>query len=80
MLHFRNNKLNNILQIKYNNKNKGDFTFLLGKKYSEATKLYNNLRVVKLDDKSKIITMDYCKERCNIVVKKDVIIGIDGFY
>ena len=42
MLHFRNNKLNNILQVQHNNRNKGDFTFLLGKKYSDATKLYSN--------------------------------------
>lgn len=80
MLHFKNNKFNNFLQIDYQKRNKRDFTFLLGKKYSEATKLYNNLRIVQLDNKSLTVIMNYCEDRCNVIVKNDRIVAIDGFY
>jgi len=53
---------------------------ILGKKYDEAIKIYDNLRVIKNNDKFIIVTMEYSKERCNIVLKNDIIIDVVGFY
>jgi hypothetical protein len=53
---------------------------ILGKSFNEALKFYSNLRVVKNNDKNLIITMDYCKDRCNVIIKNDKIIDINGFY
>ena len=53
---------------------------ILGRKYDEAIKIYTNLRVVKNDDKHLIVTMEYLKDRCNIVMKDDIIIDVVGFY
>jgi hypothetical protein len=53
---------------------------ILGKSYREAEKVYCNLRIVKQDDKCKIITLDYCEHRCNIEIKNEIIVKIDGFY
>jgi len=53
---------------------------ILGKSLIEAQKCYNNLRVVENNDKSIIITMEYCKDRCNVIIKNDKIIDINGFY
>jgi hypothetical protein len=53
---------------------------ILGKKYKDAEKLYNNLRIVVEDNKSKIIIMNYCKERCNVEVENGIITKINGYY
>lgn len=53
---------------------------ILGKTYNEAIKVYANLRIVKKDDKKITITLNYCQERCNVVMKNNIIIDIDGFY
>lgn len=53
---------------------------ILGKKYDEAIKIYNNLRVVKENDKSLIVTLEYSKDRCNIVMKNNIIVDVLGFY
>ena len=63
-----------------NSKTKQIERLLLGKKYDDAIKLYSNLRIVKQDNKAKVVTMDYCKERCNIEVNNKIITKIDGFY
>ena len=46
---------------------------ILGRKYDEAIKFYDNLRVVKENDKILIVTLEYSKERCNIVIKNNII-------
>jgi hypothetical protein len=56
------------------------FEDLIGKTFNEAIKIYNNLRIVKKDGKSKIITLEFCKERCNVEVLNDKIYKISGFY
>ena len=61
----KSNKINNLL---------------LGKSYREAEKIYGNLRIVKQDNKCKIITLDFCEHRCNVEIKNDIIVKIDGFY
>jgi hypothetical protein len=53
---------------------------ILGKKYSDAEKLYNNLRIVKEDNKSKTVIMNFCEDRCNVEVINGKIINISGFY
>jgi len=53
---------------------------ILGKTFHEALKLYSNLRIVKIDDKSSIITLNFCEDRCNVVIKNNIITEIDGFY
>ena len=53
---------------------------IVGKSYKEAEKIYGNLRIVKQDDKYKIITLDYCEHRCNVEIKNEIILKIDGFY
>ena len=53
---------------------------ILNKSYKEAEKIYSNLRIVKEDNKSKIIILNYCQDRCNVEVKNGIIINIDGFY
>jgi len=53
---------------------------ILNKPYKEAEKNYGNLRIVKEDDKSKIIILNYCQDRCNVEVKDGIIINIEGFY
>ena len=53
---------------------------ILGKTYNEAIKLYSNLRIVKEDGNNIMITLSFCKDRCNIIIKKNIIIEIDGFY
>ena len=53
---------------------------ILGKTYIEALRLYNNIRVIKLDNINIIITMNYCEERCNVEIEKGVITKIDDFY
>lgn len=54
--------------------------WILGRKYDEAIKIYSNLRVVKENDKDLIVTMEYAKDRCNIVMKNGIIVDIVGFY
>ena len=53
---------------------------ILGRKYDEAIKFYDNLRVVKENDKILIVTLEYSKERCNIVIKNNIIVDVVGFY
>ena len=53
---------------------------ILGKKYDEAIKIYKNLRIIKNNDKLLIVTMEYSKDRCNIVLKDDIIVDVVGFY
>jgi hypothetical protein len=53
---------------------------ILNKSYKEAEKIYGNLRIVKEDDKSKIVILNYCQDRCNVEVKDGIIININGFY
>jgi hypothetical protein len=53
---------------------------ILNKPYKEAEKKYSNLRIVKEDNKSKIIILNYCQDRCNVEVKDGIIINIEGFY
>jgi hypothetical protein len=53
---------------------------ILNKSYKEAEKKYSNLRIVKEDDKSKVIILNYCQDRCNVEVKDGIIINIEGFY
>ena len=70
---------NNFEQCKIDKINKLN-KLILGKSYREAEKIYGNLRIVKQDDKCKIITLDYCDHRCNVEIKNEIIIKIDGFY
>jgi 2-phosphoglycerate kinase len=53
---------------------------ILNKSYREAEKNYSNLRIIKEDNKSQIIILNYCEDRCNVEVKDGIIINIDGFY
>jgi len=53
---------------------------ILGKTYNEALKIYTNLRIVKKDDKNITIILNYCDDRCNVIIKNDIIVDIDGFY
>jgi len=53
---------------------------ILGKKYIDAEKLYNNLRIINEDNKSKIVIMNFCKDRCNVEVINGIITKISGFY
>ena len=53
---------------------------ILGKTYNEALKIYRNLRIVTKDDKNLIIILNYCDDRCNVIIKNDIIVDIDGFY
>lgn len=53
---------------------------LLGKTFHQAMKLYSNLRIVKEDDKNSMITLNFCQDRCNVVIKNNIITEIDGFY
>ena len=69
----------NIEQCKIDKINKLN-KLILGKSYREAEKIYGNLRVVKKDNKCKIITLDYCEHRCNIEIKNEIVVKIDGFY
>jgi hypothetical protein len=55
-------------------------TLILGKTFHEALKLYSNLRIVKDDDKCSIVTLNFCEDRCNVVIKNNIITEIDGFY
>jgi len=54
--------------------------WILGKTYDEAIKIYENLRVIKNNDKIIIVTMEYSKDRCNIVLKNNIIVDVVGFY
>lgn len=63
-----------------NNNNKWLTKSILGKTLNEALQIYSNLRIVKNNNKNEIITMDFCEDRCNIIIKNDRIIDIDGFY
>jgi len=67
-INFENSKFNKINKL------------ILGKSYREAEKIYGNLRIVKQDNKCKIITLDYCEHRCNVEIKNEIIVKIDGFY
>jgi hypothetical protein len=67
----KNDKLEKIEMVK---------NWILGKKYDEAIKIYDKLRVIKNNDKFVIVTMDYMKDRCNIVLKNDIIIDVIDFY
>jgi len=69
----------NIHQCKIDKINKLN-KLIIGKSYNEAEKIYGNLRIVKQDNKCKIITLDYCNQRCNVEIKNDIIVKIDGFY
>jgi hypothetical protein len=53
---------------------------IIGKTYDEANKLYSNLRIVRIEDKYITITMDLFHNRCNIILKNNIITEIDGFY
>ena len=63
-------------QIRLNNIKR----MIIGKTYDEANKLYSNLRIVRIEDKYITITMDLCHNRCNIILKNNIITEIDGFY
>jgi hypothetical protein len=53
---------------------------ILNKSYKEAVKIYSNLRIVKEDDKSIIVILNYSQDRCNVEVKDGIIVNINGFY
>lgn len=53
---------------------------LLGKTFHQAMKLYSNLRIVKEDDKNSMITLNFCQDRCNVVIQNNIITEIEGFY
>jgi hypothetical protein len=53
---------------------------ILGKKYSDAEKLHTHLRIVREDDISKTVIMNYCHDRCNVEIRNGIITKIDGFY
>jgi hypothetical protein len=55
-------------------------TRILGKTYNEAKKIYENLRVIKINDRFLIVTMEHSKDRCNIILKDDIIVDVVGFY
>ena len=76
-IHFENNLKQNLCDKSQNNKIK---SLLLGKKYSDAEKLYKNLRIVKEDNKSITIILNYCKDRCNIELENGIVTKVDGFY
>jgi hypothetical protein len=75
--YFENNLKQNLCDKSQNNKIK---SLLLGKKYSDAEKIYKNLRIVKQDNKPITIILNYCKDRCNIELENGIIKKIDGFY
>lgn len=52
---------------------------LIGKMECEANKIYNNIRVISLDDNYLIDEM-YDNERINVVLKDNIIVGILGIY
>jgi len=70
-VNFENSKLEKLDKIS---------KLIIGKSYNEAEKLYNKLRIVKQNDKCKIITLDYCDDRCNVEIKNEIVVKIDGFY
>jgi hypothetical protein len=80
MFHFRRNQKIIPEDNKNNEKINNIKSILIGKNLNESYKFYNHLRVVKEDDKCKIITLDFCKERCNVILKNNIIIDINGFY
>ena len=69
----------NILKNNLENKNI-DINFILNKDFNEAIKFYPSLRIVKSNSKDIIVTLDYCKDRCNIEVQNEIVIKIFGFY
>jgi len=79
---FFNTYLNNVSSENYCNKSKSleIENLIIGKKYFEAIKIYDNLRIVKEDNKNIIFTLNYCKDRCNIEVKNGIIIKVNGYY
>jgi hypothetical protein len=76
--------MNKLIEISKNNCIKTRIVkmnnLILGKTYIEALRLYNNIRVIKLDKINIIVTMNYCEERCNVEIERGVISKIDGFY
>lgn len=80
MFHFRRNQKIIPEDNKNNEKINNIKSILIGKNLNESYKFYNHLRVVKEDDKCQIITLDFCKERCNVILKNNIIIDINGFY
>jgi hypothetical protein len=76
-IHFENNLKQKLCDKSQNDKIK---SLLLGKKYSHAEKLYKNLRIVKEDNKSITIILNYCKDRCNIELENGIVTKVDGFY
>ena len=72
----RNIILKNIEMMNKNNL----YKTIIGKSYFEAEKIYSNLRIVKENDVSQIIILNHCHDRCNVIIKNGIIIGIDGFY
>jgi hypothetical protein len=53
---------------------------IVGKTYNEALKIYNNLRIVKIDDTKITVVLNFCQDRCNVIVKNNIITEIDDFY
>jgi hypothetical protein len=80
MFNFNRSRLENFPIINKENRLYKMEKLLLGKTYDEAIKLYSNLRIVKNEGVSQIITMDLCKDRCNIIIEERVITEISGFY
>lgn len=57
-----------------------DDKILIGLHINTARKLYQNIRVVEIDEKRLILRFDYCSARINIGTKNNIIIRIDGYY
>jgi len=53
---------------------------ILSKTYNEALKIYHDLRIVTKDDQNIAIILNFCPDRCNVIIKNNIIVGIDGFY
>jgi hypothetical protein len=70
-MHVKQEQIQKIDQIK---------KLILGKTYNEALKIYKNLRIVTKDDKNITIILNYCHDRCNVIIKHDIIVDIHGFY
>lgn len=67
-----------------NDYNKSGFidnlNIILNKHFNEANKIYPNLRIVKKNGKPLVVLSNYCKDRCNVEIKNEIIVTIFGFY
>jgi hypothetical protein len=53
---------------------------LLGLTFDEAKILYPNLRIIEIDGLQLSKTNDYSINRCNIIIKNELVFKVDGFY